>query len=210
MTPAHTRHRESGFTMIEAAIVATLLSVAMGIVAMCFDTTTRSIAADDVVARTMENLQRSAVRISQILRPCAITTYRVRSVAADVPLLAAAAGEWIEPNDGEARAAIQFQSAAGEITMNAARLTPVRAFRFELDATEIDNDAEDDGDGMVDEGDLLMDYDGVTMTMVGDVEVCSFTLTGRLVDIALGSAARRRDGGLQRFAIKETLYLRNN
>jgi hypothetical protein len=157
----------------------------------------------------METMQRSAVRIAQIARPCALTTYRVRSVLADVPLRAAAAGEWIEPIDGETRGAIQFRSASGTLSLNAAALTEPRELQLRLDSGESVNGRDDDGDGLVDEGQLVLTYDGASVAMANGIEGCTYTLTGRLLAVELRAAVRRR-GGVQRFTVQETIYLRNN
>ena len=148
----HGREREAGFSLLELTLVSAMLSLVMGIVAMSFRTSTDSLAADDLVAKATETLQRSTMRIAQIARPCALTTYRVASIAADIPLYATAVGEMIEPpNDGEARSSIRFQSADGIVSMNAALLTAPRTFWLQLENGELDNDLDDDGDGMVDE-----------------------------------------------------------
>lgn len=203
--------REAGFTLVELTLVAALLSLVMGIVAMGFETSTRSLASDDLVAKAMETLQRSTMRIAQIARPCALTTYRVGSVAADIPLFASSVGEMIEPpNDGEAREIILFQSADGIVSMNAALLTSPRRFWRELESGETANGVDDDGDGLIDEGNVQLDYDGATVTMATSVESFSFTLTGRMLTIELHSAARARDGNVHRFAIREQIYVRNN
>lgn len=201
---------QRGFTLVEVAVVAALLGGAMAMIAACLETTTRSLGADDLVARSMETLQRNAVRISSILRPCSLTTYQVLSTAADVPTYASAPGQWIEPTDGEARAAIHFRAASGVESMNAATLTGWRGLRLELAAGETANGIDDNGDGMIDEGDVILDYDGASVRIASHIEGVSFTLTGRLLEIELRSGARRRDGSIQRFKIHETLYLRNN
>ncbi|MGE3175088.1 MAG: hypothetical protein AB7O97_20845 [Planctomycetota bacterium] len=209
MTPERLRD-EGGFSFLELTIVSALLVVLMAIVGTSTQSSTRSLRADEVVAHSMETLQRSAVRMSQILRPCSIITYRVVAVAADVPLVASAIGDWIEPVEGEARAAVRFQCADGQLSLNAAQLTQPRAFRLQLDPEELDNDLDDDGDGMIDEGAVMLEYDGIELAIATNIESLSFTLTGRVLDIRVSSAARDASGNLQRFSVTETLYLRNN
>lgn len=208
--PAPAPAAQSGFTLIEVVLVSALLAVAVGAVAMSVRTTTQSLTADDLVARAMETLQRSAVRIALIARPCAITTYRVLSDSADVPVRATAPGEWIEPMDAEERSSIRFAAADGRLSMNAASLTTPRTFRLVLDDGETANAADDDGDGMIDEGRVTMTYNGTDVVMASNVESCTFELTGRLLTIRMRSAARGRGDNVQRFAIEETIYLRNN
>jgi prepilin-type N-terminal cleavage/methylation domain-containing protein len=203
-------NRQSGFTLVELTLVASLLAMVMAGIAAFLSAATTSIRLDDNVAVAMESLQRSAIRVSQVMRPCSISTYRVLSTAADVPLAATAAGEWIEPVDGEARPAIQFRSATGALSLNAEQLTDPRGFRIELENGETANGADDDNDGMVDEGRLMMDYDGIPVALASNLEAATFTLNGRLLTITLQSAARTRAGVMQRFVANEVLYLRNN
>lgn len=201
---------ERGYTLVELTIAAALLAGAMAMIAISLSTASNSLHGDDLVAKGMESLQRSAVRVSQIMRPCSLTSYRVLSVASDVPVQASAVGEWIEPNDGEARAAIQFRAASGVESMNATALTLPRVLRLEPEATDPTDGVDNDGDGMIDEGYLVLDYDGVAVRLASNIERCVFTLTGRQVEIELHSAARRRNQAVQRFTAHETLYLRNN
>ena len=169
-----------------------------------------SIQADDKIAVAMESLQRTAVRTAQILRPCSISTYRVPSVAADVPLYAPAAGEWMEPIEADPRPAVQFRAADGQLSLNAAQLTDVRSLYLQPENGEVPNGIDDDGDGLVDEGRLMLDYDGVPVALASGIESCLFTLTGRLLTIELRSAVQGRGGAVQRFGVREILYLRNN
>jgi len=203
-------NRQSGFTLVELTLVAALLAMIMAGVAAFLGAATTSIRLDDNVAVAMESLQRSAIRVSQVMRPCSISTYRVLSTQADVPAAAAAAGQWIEPVDGESRAAIQFRSSTGELSLNAQQLTDPRSFRIQLEPGETENDADDDGDGLVDEGRLMMDYDGIPVALASNLEAATFTLNGRLLTIRVQSAARTRAGIVQRFTAEEVLYLRNN
>lgn len=203
-------NRQAGFTLVELTLVAALLAMVMAGVAAFLSAATTSIRLDDNVAVAMESLQRSAIRVSQVMRPCSISTYRVLSTQADVPASASAPGQWIEPVDGEARAAIQFRSATGELSLNAQRLTEPRSFRIQLEPGETENDADDDGDGLVDEGRLTLDYDGIPVALASSLEAATFTLTGRLLTIRVQSAARTRAGIVQRFTAEEVLYLRNN
>lgn len=203
-------NRQSGFTLVEVTLVASLLAMVLAAVTSCLTTATRSIHLDDKIAVSMESLQRSAVRVSQIMRPCSISSYRVMSTSVDVPDYATAANEWMEPIDGDPRPQIQFQAATGVLSLNASSLTDRRVLRLQLENGETDNDADDDGDGLVDESRLILEYDGIPVALASGLEAATFTLTGRLLEIELRSAARTRDGTVQRFTARETLYLRNN
>jgi prepilin-type N-terminal cleavage/methylation domain-containing protein len=201
---------QAGFTLVEMMIAASLLAVIMAFVANCVSFTTKAIDADEVTARAMESLQRSTLRVAQFLRPCSLLTYRVAAVAADVPTLASAVGEWIEPNEGEARSAVSFQAASGVVSMNAAMLTTTHVLRFELEPTETDNDVDDDGDGWVDEGDVVLERDGTSIVLASRIEQMTCSLTDRLLTLVMATAVRKPGGGMSRFSIQEVLFLRNN
>ena len=203
--------QERGFTLLEVCVVSAMLVLLVGVVFTSTRTVTSTMSEDDIVAKSMEQLQRSAVRIAQIARPCSLVTYRMISTPWDVAnLYATAVGEWVEPVDGQARSAIRFQSADGQLSVNAAALTSPRTFRLVLDDGELPNGVDDDGDGMIDEGEVMLDYDGSSVVMANNVETCNFTLDVRTLAVELRSATRRRDGSLQHFTIREHIYLRNN
>jgi hypothetical protein len=223
--------RQSGFSLLEVMIVGALMVPALAIILRATDMATNNLSADDTVGRYMESLQRSAVRIAAIIRPCSLATYRMESTQVDVDETAAeeaaeaamltylrtvpsgtahAVGEWIEPADGAARTGIRFQGATGQVSMNAAALTPPRTLRFVRDSGELANGLDDDQDGLIDEGAVWLTYDSSTIQLNSNIERCLFSLTSRTLTITLASAVRRRDGRVQRFTHNEVLFLRNN
>ncbi len=205
------KQAQQGFTLLEVMITMALVIPSMAVIFMCTERTSRNIVADDNVAKIMETLQRSAVRIGQIARPGSLSSFRVKAREADVTnLMANQVGDWMEPIDGETRETMQFRSATGRLSMNAQGLTSPRSFVFLMDPEEEDNDADDDGDGLVDEGKVLLEYDGNQVVMASNVEGCEFNITGRTLRIVLRAGLIRRGGTIQRFSSEETLYLRNN
>lgn len=202
---------QQGFTLLEVMITIALVIPSMAVIFMCTERTSRNIVADDNVAKIMETLQRSAVRIGQIARPGSLGSFRVKANEDDVlNAMANQVGEWMEPIDGQTRSTMQFRSATGRLSMNAQGLTSPRSFVFVMDTEEEDNDEDDDGDGLVDEGKVMLEYDGNQVVMASNVEGCEFNITGRTLRIVLSAGLIRRGGSIQRFSSEETLYLRNN
>ena len=200
-----------GFTLIEVLIV-TLIFVP---ILMAIHTTTAmvssTVSANDLSAEVLETLRRSMHRVSQLVRPGSLTTVQVQAIQADVDASRAAnVGDWIDPVDLEARPGIRFQSAEGVLSMNAAALTPPREITFVMDSDELDNDLDDDGDGMVDEGAIHMLYDTSRFTLSDSIETCSFAMDGRVLRILMQSARRDPKGHVYRATIAQTFYLRNN
>ena len=82
-------NRQSGFSLLEVMIVGALMVPALAIILRATDMATNNLSADDTVGRYMESLQRSAVRIASIIRPCSLATYRMESTQVDVDETAA-------------------------------------------------------------------------------------------------------------------------
>lgn len=204
-------NRQTGSTLLEVLVVAALLIPIIALMMTGTDRATQTMAQDETIAKTMEGLQRSAIRISHVVRPCSLGTYRMAANQEDVNALrAAAVGEWIEPEPGLPRTGIRFRAASGTLYINAAALTAVRTVQFRLEPGETQNGVDDDGDGLIDEGDVVYDQDGTEVLLTRNVERCTFALTDRTLVIELRAGARRKDGQVQRFTARQTLYLRNN
>lgn len=202
---------ERGMTIVELMIVILILVPVLGLIATSSVVATRTLDANDVAASTTEKLQRTIQRLSHFVRPCVLSTYEVEATPDDVAAgRALAPGQWISPADGEARTAVRFRSALGDLSMNASSWTPQRTIRFELDPSETVNGVDDDGDGFVDEGRIVLDYDGTRVDMVIDAERCTFALDGRELTIAVAAASRSRSSRVVRAATTAVLHLRNN
>ena len=200
-----------GFTLIEVMIVVLIFVPILIAVSTTTGSVSSTINANDRRADVVETLRRSTQRIGQFIRPISMTTLRLRAIQADVDAgKATTVGEWIEPTDFEGRAAIRFQSADGVLSMSASALTQVRSVLFTLDGGELDNDLDDDGDGKIDEGRVHLVYDGTRLTLADDIEVCTFTVEGRLLRVALQGVREDKKGHLHRARIVQTFYMRNN
>ncbi len=203
--------RQGGFTLVELMLVLALLGPIFGLIVTSATLATRTMNANDTAASTGEGLHRTIQRLTHFMRPCVLSTYLVEATQADVDAArATSVGEWIPPVDGEARTAIRFRSARGELSMNAKFLTSDRTIRFVLDSTERANGVDDDDDGFVDEGRIELDYDGVRADMVIHAELCTFTLVGRQLTIDLAAVGRSRDSSVMRSRTRQVLELRNN
>jgi hypothetical protein len=171
----------------------------------------QSMRSSEAGSDAVENVQRIAQRIGQLIRPAVISTYRMEATANDVTLLrATSVGEWIYPVDLEPRTVIQFQSADGVLAMNASALTPVRVLRFQLDPGETADGTDEDGDGLVDEGRLSVTWSGTEILLGTGIELCTFTLDAHKITIHLRAAKRRGDGTVARATTIQSFTFRNN
>jgi prepilin-type N-terminal cleavage/methylation domain-containing protein len=203
--------KQNGFTMIEMCIVMTVLVPMMVGIALTTSSVNNTMEANSHRADVTTYCRRMAQRMAKLVRPAQMTTITVQAVQEDVTMLRATAiGQWIPPTDLVWRPGIQFQSASGLLSMNAALLTTPRRIVFALDPGETDNDVDDDGDGLVDEGTITLLQNGVTLAILKDVEDCAFSLDGRLMFMRLKVARRSSEGRVYRCSLEQRFYLRNN
>ena len=121
-----------------------------------------------------------------------------------------ALGEWISPPATGSRPSFCFKGADGQLSMNAAALTPVRRFVFTLDAGESPNGVDDDGDGLIDEGGLQLLIGNLPVQLViTGVERCEFRLRGRVLTMLLAVARRDAKGHLYRATTTQSILMRN-
>jgi prepilin-type N-terminal cleavage/methylation domain-containing protein len=206
-----TPSKSSGFTLVELAIVTVILSVIMGAVwststkvNATVETNSRSIQAMSAARGTMR-------RIAKFMRVAKLSTITVQAVQADVDLgYATAVGEWISPTDLVWRPGIRFLCASGTESMNAALNTLPRELTFTIDPSETANSADDDGDGLVDEGVVRLVHDNATVAVVRDVEECMFMLDGRLLAVRLRCGKGDGRGRAIRAQVTQDFYMRNN
>ncbi|HLQ36165.1 MAG TPA: prepilin-type N-terminal cleavage/methylation domain-containing protein [Planctomycetota bacterium] len=202
---------QAGFTLMEVMLVMAVLTTMMVAVwngtAMVTSTTEANSASAEVITQA----RRYVDRLGRMLRPAKMSTLMMRANAADVSAgRAVAVGDWIEPTDLVWRNGIQFISASGLLSMNAALDTVQRSIIFKRDASEIANGIDDDGDGLVDEGRISLLENGEQIDLLLKVEDCSFQLDGRLLAIRVRCAQRDGKGRVYRTNVTQHYYLRNN
>jgi hypothetical protein len=104
---------------------------------------------------------------------------------------------------------LSFASVEGTQSMNAQARTLVRTIEFVRDPGEKLNAYDDDGDGMIDEGKLIMRYGKTTTILADKVEICTFTLEGRIVRFAIRVCRRDSKGRIHRTTIQKRILIRN-
>jgi hypothetical protein len=201
----------SGFTLIELTIVlAVAIPIATGI-AMTTQLANGTMEANTRNADVSNYCQRMGQRIARLVRPMQMHTVQAPAVQQDITeLRAATLGQWIAPSDLIWRPGLSFQSASGLLSMNAALATSPRRIEFQLEPGEIENDIDDDGDGLIDEGVITLLQNSTTLAILRDVEECNFMLDGRVLRMRLRVARAGRDQRVYRAFLEKRFYLRNN
>lgn len=213
---------QDGFTLIELLAVSVFLVPILLAVLTTTDTVTSTIRTDDANASTSTTVSLALERIGQLLRPGVARTFKVRATQADVDAAVAnldpvvpTVGEWIPAKslDLDPRDNLQFQSADGVLSINASALTPTRELEFIMDDDELANGTDDDGDGLVDEGKLYLDYSTARVVLGDGVEGFSVSVEGDVVRVArVTLRCARRDGNrrLHRTSITHVIHVRNS
>ena len=203
--------KQNGFTLVEMLIGLALLVPLFGLILRVGDGANRHLHSDDRLAKTTENLQRVAERVARLVRSASLPTIRVPAIGADVASgLAASVGQWITPAGAARRPGLRFQCAAEDPDRDFEALTSLRELRFEPDAGETANGLDDDADGLVDEGRVVLEAEGLVTTVVGNLESCTFAVEQRLVRLEMRARVVVPGGRTQGVTIRETLQIRNN
>ena len=130
------RRRQHGYTLIESVIAVTLLGLVIGSITM--------------VGRAHERAYHTAATASQLEAQAALAMERIMTD------LRIAARESITPDPGAVgTAGVQYVQAVG-IALGEVELSPLRAVRFEYELGEIDDGIDNNGNGLVDEGRVVL------------------------------------------------------
>lgn len=204
-------HPEAGFSLLELVLVLTVLVPILTGIAATSKAVNTTIDTNARNAEVVAYSRRICQRIGKLVRPLQMSTISMPAVQEDVDALrASSVGEWIAPSDLVWRPGIDFQSASGLLSMNAALSTSPRRIEFTLDATETDNDIDDDGDGLVDEGTITLTADGVTLAILSNVETCELSLDDRIITLRIGVARVDREKNVYRAQVEQSYFMRNN
>jgi hypothetical protein len=194
MSGTDSTRNAGGFTVVELLVTSAMMIVVMlavfgttQVVAKAVNTHDRAYEVDDAVRGALH-------RLSQIVQPADSATVRVRT---------SPGGSWIVPVTGTAYPALRFTAADGATV----------AFEFVLDASEVANGTDDDGDGLVDEGSLTVATSataaGRGTLLITGVEQCTFTMNGRLLQAVLRCTRRDQNRVLHSVTRAVKVYLRN-
>ncbi|MCA8971396.1 MAG: hypothetical protein KDC95_16505 [Planctomycetes bacterium] len=178
-------------------------------------TTTKVADTVTVNDQSSENEQSLGVIVERLvkeLRAGHRASFSTKAIADDVTAMRASAiGEWIPAVEATPRKNLRFTSAEGKISMNAVLATDTREYDYFLDAGESDNGMDDDGDGMIDEGTLILRRaGGPALTVARGVEAFEYEVDGRAIRLLIRIARRDEKGRIYRVSATPTIFVRNS
>ncbi len=214
------RNTQRGISLVEIAMAVTLLVVLLGSIAGINQMLTRELSANDAVASATEVCRIVGQRMTNQARPGCLSTCLTQATQEDVDAALAAQmldpevvvpalGDWISFPQHAKRSTLRFRAADGVLSLNATALTPPRVFEFVLDVNELDNDADDDDDGLIDEGSVRLREDTTLLYSCTDIENCTFELSGSKLVFELKVARRNAEGRVYRSNSVQEIYMRN-
>lgn len=219
---------ERGVTMIELMIVTVILTPILFAIFSTQKVVSNTVAVNDRRADAADSARNVCRNLRKLIRPGLKSTVRVRATQADVddatakeaarkisdptglPIYIPSVDEWISAEPNDPRPTIRFTAADGVLAMNAAEVTEPRHLEFVMDAGEIDNGVDDDGDDLVDEGAIRFHYGSIDLTVLEGVESCDFSVNEGAITVRLTVARNVGVEGVQRASIQQTILMRNN
>ncbi|MCB9883374.1 MAG: hypothetical protein H6832_13280 [Planctomycetes bacterium] len=171
-----------------------------------------TVTVNDLSSENEQSLGVIVERLVKELRAGHRASFSTKAIADDVTAMRASAiGEWIPAVELTPRKNLRFTSAEGKISMNAAFATDTREYDFFLDAGESDNGMDDDGDGMIDEGTLILRRaGGPAMTIARGVEAFAYEVDGRAIRLLIRIARRDEKGRIYRVSATPMIFVRNS
>lgn len=223
-----TTSTERGFTLLEVMVSSVILVPILLAILATRDVVGITMNTNERRADVGDHLRRVARRVRKIARPGLISSVRVKANQDDIdeaeaaellrqtenpldpPIHIPVLGEWVSPNEDDPRPNVQFVAADGKLALNASATTTPRSLEFELDPGEVDNDVDDDGDGLVDEGKLYFRYESSAFVLLDNVESCAFAMRRGVLVMCLQVARTDARGRIHRASTEQRILLRNN
>ena len=192
--------RQNGFTLIELVITAAMVSLLLALVYSLGGTVVRQINTVEHASDVTKQVQTGMEKALRLLRDSSLGSVQVLD-----------GSTWVTPAPGNTYSGVRFQRVLGLQTSTSSPLSAQRTLEWVRDPRETMNGADDDGDGLVDEGFLRMtEMDGSRRIILDGVELFQVVRTGRRLTFTLQCASRDAQRGVLRQRAAEHLTLRNN
>lgn len=181
----------SGYTVVELVLTAVMMVPILMAFLSISQSVSGSLETNERSGEADELLQRTAAGVERLLRPALRASLEVRADASDVAAAIAAGtpvptiGDWIPAPELSPRPGLRFTALHGVPTAPTSIATTTRALEFVLEPDELDNDLDDDGDGLVDEGTLWRNDGDADLELLRGVEICTFEIDDNLLRLTL-------------------------
>lgn len=193
--------RQAGFTLIELMLVCLMMAPVLGALLSVSGVVTGTLTANEGNAAAASQANAASLKVSSWLRPASLTTLKAKTGTAP----------FADPVDDTDYDAAQFRLVVDFASDLTPQLGSLRTLQFELDPAETRNGNDDDGDGLVDEGKIVMvDDAGRRMGVAAGVEALTLRKTGRSWTVTVSAAVRDATGRTHRTTAQQRILIQNN
>jgi hypothetical protein len=184
---------QAGVTLVEAVIAVVVLAPLLYSIFSVGDVARSSVRTQDIAAELDVGVDRIGRRLVESLRPAMLASLQARQ---------SPAAAWEIPLPSQSYTGIHFASDDPA--------EPATAIQFVPDAGEIGNGADDDGDLLVDEGNLRSQRGTEKWVDVASgIELVNIVIAGRLITITVQAAKRDQGSRIMRVRREFTVCIRN-
>jgi hypothetical protein len=199
--PGAAERSTQGFSLIELMLVCLMIAPVLGALLSVSGVVGGTLTANEGNAQAASQANAASLKVASWVRTASLTSLRCKT----------GPGSYVDPVDDTDYDAAQFQL----VVDFAADLTPqlggVRTLAFQREPAEAPNGTDDDGDGLVDEGRIVMTDDlGRRLGVVANVESLAIRKAGRSVTVTVSAAVRDARGHVHRTVAQQRVLVQNN
>jgi prepilin-type N-terminal cleavage/methylation domain-containing protein len=200
MTFGRQRPGERGFTLLEMMIALLLILPVLYAATEANSRVNSVVAVNEVRAHLMAQSSAGMDRIAPLLRSTVLSTAQARATPWS---------PWTALANLTPACGVRFRSSLGPLWLDSTSLTEQRTIEFILDDGEASNSSDDDGDGLVDEGQLILREGSTNTALLADVTGCQFMLDGNLLSLSMTRVRRSHDGLLIACTLSRSYWVRS-
>ena len=209
--------RQAGFTLIEVTIVAAALVPILMAILGTTQSVQSTVSTLTNVGQLIEQVDNVVGRMGRLTQKAVAGTMMSRATTTDIaemtadPLITVypAEGDWFVPPGFIDRTDLSFRVVSGLLNINATDSIGPYVLELVRDPAETVNGIDDDGDGLVDEGDLVLRTPDAETTVLSGVELFTATVSGATLRVRVRAARTDSSGRVRRVFRDQAFNIRN-
>jgi type II secretory pathway pseudopilin PulG len=205
------RRRMAGMTLVEVTVVLALALPVLLVVTNATRAVAGSFRATETSSRESAIAQKAIAALDSIFRGGRCQTLQVIANAQDVAeLRAVKVGDWCSMIPADPRTRLRVDTTTGQTGPKLVIPVVSNELAFVPDPKDPTDTKDNDKDGLFDEGTLQWTHNGFTSVIATNLEVCTFQLAGRAIQVTLQFATPGNSGTWRRTTFKHTVRLNNS
>ena len=217
------QNTERGFTLVEMTVVLAALVPILITILGTTNSVRDAVQITTHLSGLSDRVDQVADRFGQMMQKAVASTIKSRTTQEDIdaalikaPLILPVImpipvlDQWIVPQQVLSRTTLQFYSVSTQLSTNTSNTVGPFVLEHIMSPGELRNGIDDDGDGLIDEGDLVLRGPDAGTIVLTDVEKFEMDVIGSLVILRIRCAkidSRRR---IHRVFRERRFTIRNN